>query len=120
MRREPTLAERKLWALLRGRRLAGLEFRRQVPLGDYIDAFACFKPKLKLVVEADSARHPLPEAYDAARDAWLAEQTFTVLRFSNRGAVFEPEVVIRRIREAAGFPVGPSPHAGEGVREADG
>jgi len=41
MRRERTDAEHWLWQHLRGRRLLGWKFRRQVPLGNYIVDFIC-------------------------------------------------------------------------------
>jgi very-short-patch-repair endonuclease len=72
--------ERKLWVLLRDRRLEGLKFRRQVRIGRYVADFACFR--YRLVVEADGPFHDV--AADAARDAWLAGQGFRVLRFSNQ------------------------------------
>ena len=53
MRREPTDAEKRLWRLLRDRRLAGFKFRRQVPVGGYILDFYCMKEAV--VVEADGA-----------------------------------------------------------------
>ena len=101
MRRDPTVAELRLWKLLRGRLLAGLKFRRQVPLGDYIVDFACFDPKL--VVEADGISHAASETYDAVRDAWLTDQGFLVLRFTNSEAIFEHDKVAERIRRAAGL-----------------
>lgn len=61
------------------RRLEGLKFRRQVPIGRYVVGFVCLRPRL--VVEADRPFHD--PAYDAERDAWLAAQGFRVLRFSN-------------------------------------
>jgi very-short-patch-repair endonuclease len=36
LRRSATLTERTLWTLLRDRRLDGLKFRRQVPIGPYV------------------------------------------------------------------------------------
>jgi very-short-patch-repair endonuclease len=80
MRHEPTPAERRLWSLLRGGRLGGLKFRRQVPLGDYIADFACFYPRV--IVECDGGQHA-DSAYDAARDAWFRAQGFIVLRYWN-------------------------------------
>jgi very-short-patch-repair endonuclease len=50
MRVEPTPAEKALWKILCNRRLAGLKFRRQVPIGDYIADFVCFSPRL--IIEA--------------------------------------------------------------------
>ena len=41
MRGMPTDAELRLWRLLRDRRLNGLKFRRQVPVGPYIVDFLC-------------------------------------------------------------------------------
>jgi len=88
--------ERFLWKLLRDRRLEGLKFRRQVPIGRYVVDFVCLRHRL--VVEADGPFHD-PE-YDAERDACLAAQGFRVLRFSNNdiysrdwrviGAILEP------------------------------
>lgn len=79
MRREPSATERYLWKILRDRRLGGLKFRRQVPIGRYVVDFLCLRHRL--IVEADGPLHD-PE-HDAKRDAWLAEQGFRVLRFKN-------------------------------------
>ena len=75
MRREPTEAERRMWRLLRDRRLGGFKFRRQEQLGRYIVDFVCFERKL--VIELDGAQHA-DSAYDAERDAWLRSRDFFV------------------------------------------
>ncbi|WP_439484984.1 endonuclease domain-containing protein [Blastomonas fulva] len=80
MRSEPTEAELKLWQILRGKRLEGFKFKRQVPIDRYIADFVCFAQRV--IVEADGAQH-VENAYDAARDAYLRREGFTVLRFSN-------------------------------------
>lgn len=95
MRREPTLCERKLWFLLRDRRLQHLKFRRQVPLGRYIVDFACFDPKI--VVEADGGQHA-ENRHDLVRDRWLAEQGFIVLRCWNADILDNP------LRHTDGYP----------------
>ena len=51
LRKAPTRAEALLWVHLRERRLAGLRFRRQVPIGPYVVDFACFSKRI--VIEAD-------------------------------------------------------------------
>jgi very-short-patch-repair endonuclease len=99
MRGEPTLAEKRLWALLRGGRVAGLKFRRQVPLGPYIADFACFDARL--IVEADGAAHQNPD-YDAARDAWFAANFFKVLRVRNEDVFERPERVVAAIKRITG------------------
>jgi very-short-patch-repair endonuclease len=80
MRREPVLYERRLWKLLRDRRLEGLKFRRQVVIGRYIADFVCLRHRL--IVEADGPTHDA-SLHDAERDAFLREQNFRVLRFAN-------------------------------------
>jgi very-short-patch-repair endonuclease len=80
LRRTAPATERRLWAVLRNRRLAGLKFRRQVPIGAYVVDFLCLRHRL--IVEADGPFHE-PER-DRLRDAWLRAQGFRVLRFGNR------------------------------------
>ena len=48
-------AESLLWTVLRGRRVGGLEFRRQHPVPPYIADFAC--PGRWLIVELDGGCH---------------------------------------------------------------
>lgn len=83
MRRDPVLYERRLWKLLRDRRLNGLKFRRQFTFeeGPYIVDFVCLRHRL--IVEADGPQHD-DLAADAARDDWLRGQGFRVLRFPNQ------------------------------------
>ena len=68
-----TLPEVVLWTF-RGKRLAGLRFRRQHPIGDYILDFYC--PSLKLCIEVDGAVHFSADqgAHDERREHWLIEQ----------------------------------------------
>jgi very-short-patch-repair endonuclease len=80
MRSEPTDAELKLWQILRGKRLAGFKFKRQVPIDRYIADFVCFAHRL--IIEADGSQH-VENAYDVARDTYLRNEGFTVLRYSN-------------------------------------
>jgi 2-isopropylmalate synthase len=77
MRRAPTDAELRLWRLLRDRRLDGLKFRRQVPVGPYIVDFLC--PGSRLIVEADGSQHA-ESPRDKARDAYLESQGWKVFR----------------------------------------
>jgi very-short-patch-repair endonuclease len=80
MRRVATDAERKLWFLLRDRRLDGIKFRRQVLLGPYILDFVCFERRL--VVEVDGGQHADSQA-DKVRDARLQAEGFRVVRYWN-------------------------------------
>jgi very-short-patch-repair endonuclease len=80
LRATMTDAERRLWSVLRSRRLQGYKFRRQRPIGPFIADFACIEHRL--VVEADGGQH-LEGEYDARRTAWLEARGWRVLRFWN-------------------------------------
>ncbi len=99
MRHEPVVTERLLWALLRDRKLDGLKFRRQVPIGRYIADFVCFRHRL--VIEADGPVHGGRDQ-DQVRDSWLREQGFRVMRFPNRAVQDDREVVLAGILAACG------------------
>ena len=50
-----TEAEKRLWQILRGRRLRGYRFRKQVPLEKYVVDFLCHEARL--IVELDGGQH---------------------------------------------------------------
>jgi very-short-patch-repair endonuclease len=97
MRREPSAVEAALWKLLRDRRLEGLKFRRQVPIGRYVADFVCLRHRL--IVEADGPFHDAQS--DAVRDAWLRSQGFDILRFDNSVIGTQRERVLAQIANAA-------------------
>ena len=107
LRRRSTLTERTLWSLLRDRRLAGLKFRRQQPIGPYVVDFICLAHHL--IVEADGPFHD--PAHDARRDGWLRSQGFHVLRFENKIILAGLTVIDRILATASRLPR-PSPLAG--------
>ena len=100
MRSGQTDAEAVLWNELRNRRLMGMKFRRQVPIGNYIADFVCIERKL--IVEVDGSQHAESE-YDHKRDAKLKAQGFTILRFWNDDALKEINSVCDTIIAAAGL-----------------
>ena len=83
MRAASTEAEDVLWQTIRSRRLDGLKFRRQVPIGPYIVDFLCTEHRL--VIEVDGSRHGEPGQieHDARRDAWLRNRGYDIVRFWN-------------------------------------
>jgi very-short-patch-repair endonuclease len=100
-----TRAEALLWRELLAGRFDGWKFRRQVPVGRYIVDFICHDARL--IVELDGEPHAEPERQlrDAARDAWLVEEGFRVLRFGNDTLLGNPNVVLEQILAA----LAPSP-----------
>jgi very-short-patch-repair endonuclease len=87
-----------------------MKFKRQKPIGRYVVDFVCLEEKL--IIELDGGQHADHAAYDQARDAWLKEKGYTVLRFWNNELMGEMESVLERIRLT--LAPSPSPTSGQG------
>jgi len=88
-----------LWSHIRAKRLDGLKFRRQHPIGEYIVDFVCLEKKI--IVELDGGQHAARESkeYDRKRDAWLEKEGYTVLRFWDNEFLLKTREVLEVIRE---------------------
>jgi very-short-patch-repair endonuclease len=100
LRRKATPPERILWSVLRSRRLGGLKFRRQEPIGPYVVDFCC--RELNLVVELDGMSHDDKQGHDESRARWLREQGYRILRVTNWDVNEDLEAVARGIAREAG------------------
>jgi len=100
LRRASTPPEQILWSVLRGRRLGGLKFRRQEPIGHYIVDFCCREHKL--VVELDGMSHDDKAEYDRCRQQWLEQEGYRVIRLANAD-VNDLDAVARPIAREAGL-----------------
>ena len=100
LRRAMTRAE-TLLCHLKANRLAGLGFRRQSPMGNYIADFVAHS--CKLVVEVDGESHDFESRlrHDARRYAWFASRGYRVLRFTNDDVLKNLEGVVIAIGQAA-------------------
>jgi very-short-patch-repair endonuclease len=98
LRRISTAAEESLWDQLRDRRLLGLKFRRQAPIGPYVADFLCHE--LRLVLELDGPVHAEPEqaAHDLNRDANLKALGYRVLRFTNHQVEADLDSLLETLR----------------------
>ena len=120
MRANPTPAERRLWSMLRHRRMPSFKFKRQHVIGPYIVDFVCLE--LSLIIEADGGQHA-DSISDQQRDAHLTRKGFWVLRFWNNDVLQNPSGVFETIAAALHTPhpptalqwVPPSPLRGEGL-----
>jgi very-short-patch-repair endonuclease len=93
LRRDQTSAERRLWARLRDRQVAGAKFR--------VD-FCC--PERMLVIELDGGHHASEVEADRRRPAFLVQR--------DNEAMTQTDAVMQRIL--------PSPPKGKGVGERAG
>lgn len=100
LRRRSPPPERILWAILRGRRLGGLKFRRQEPIGPYVVDFCC--RERKLVVELDGLSHDDKQDDEKLRARWLEEQGCQIVRVTNWDVNEDPEAVARLIAREGG------------------
>lgn len=114
MRNVPTDAERLLWSALSGKQLEGYKFRRQHIIGRYIADFICLKQRL--IIEVDGLIHQLPEnmASDAERTAWLEEQGYKVIRFTNDEVLFRLDEVLNKILNILKISESAAPPSGAG------
>ena len=94
LRRQSTDTERRLWAVLRDRRLAGYRFRRQHPIGNFIADFACTRHRL--IVEVDGSQHADNQA-DERRTVFLQSEGWRVIRFWNNDVLINTEGVVETI-----------------------
>ena len=96
MRKNPTIAERKLWGYLRN---FPVKFWRQRPIDNFIVDFYC--PKLKLVIEVDGDSHFTDSGlvYDQERTRILEGYGLRIIRFTNDEVLRNFEGVCEQIME---------------------
>jgi very-short-patch-repair endonuclease len=98
LRTRETLVEDLLWEELRGRRLDGLKFRRQHPIGPFVVDFCCTEGRL--AIELDGGIHAAQQDRDAEREAILATAGYRVIRFPNQAVRENLPEVLAAIRVA--------------------
>jgi very-short-patch-repair endonuclease len=114
LRQNMTVAERRVWQILRLHRMEGYKFRRQVPIGRYIADFVCHEARL--IVEIDGGQHDRSSSEEGSRTHFLKGQGYRVLRFWNNEVLENPDGVYKTIVDELGriTPSPPSPIKGEG------
>ena len=97
LRRRQTDAEKLLWECLRRKRLKGLKFRRQHPIGRYIADFYC--PEVHLALELDGSIHQVKDQkeYDKIRQEAIEMRGIRVVRVKNEEVEQDIDSVIKRV-----------------------
>ena len=101
LRKTETAAEKRLWAHLKNRRLAGLKFRRQHPLGTRVVDFFCVEAKLAVELDGSGHRRHFGQTADLDREMELHERGIRVLRFINHEVLSNLDGVLNAIVYAA-------------------
>jgi len=100
LRRELTPPEKRLWAAIKGKKLGGLSFRTQSPIGHYIADFYCHVARL--VVEVDGGTHTGEQLdHDRQRDVWMQERGIRVLRVQAKELLNNLDGVLQTIQSIA-------------------
>jgi very-short-patch-repair endonuclease len=104
LRQRQTEAEKKLWEYLRAKRLMGLKFRRQRPIGRYIADFYC--AETHLAIELDGSVHDTKdqEAYDKIRQEIIEVRGIRVLRIRNEEIEKDIDEVLKKIMSSTSPP----------------
>jgi very-short-patch-repair endonuclease len=95
LHRDMTPPEAKLWAYLRAHNLAGVHFRNQHAIGNYVVDFCA--PRRKLVIELDDSKNLEMETHDSGRTRFLESRGYKIIRFWNNDVMNDIEGVLERI-----------------------
>jgi very-short-patch-repair endonuclease len=98
MRSHLTPSEAALWRQLSARRLDGVAFKRQAPVGNFVADFLA--PSRKLIVEVDGPYHARRRGADARRDAKLRRWGYRVLRLEDALVMGDMARALELIRRA--------------------
>ncbi len=109
LRKNPTVAEDKLWQAIRKRQLDGRKFRRQVAVGAFVLDFYCSSERL--AVEVDGPIHDHQVEADKIRQELIESLGIRFVRLTNDDVENRLEAAIDKIRASFSPPSpGPFPH----------
>ena len=107
LRANMTDAERRLWACLSDRKVGGIRFNTQFPIGPFICDFV--SRGAKLVIEVDGGQHADSERSDAARTRYIEQQGYRVIRFWNNDVLSNIDGVVAEISRVLSNMPSPNP-----------
>ena len=100
LRKEMTPPEIGLWFALR-RNEAGLRFRKQHAVDNYVLDFYCAPARLAVEVDGEAHNRGHRPTRDTVRDAWLVSQGLRVLRYPAIDILSNLDDVVRQIMAVA-------------------
>ncbi|MBZ9648424.1 DUF559 domain-containing protein [Sphingobium sp. 3R8] len=105
LRNNATEAERILWRAISARKVSGVRFNRQVPVGSFICDFVA--RSIGLIIEVDGGQHN--QEVDAQRTRYIEAQGFRVIRFWNSDVLGNLDGVVEEIERVIADMPSPSP-----------
>ena len=96
LRKAGSLPEALLWREIKNKQINGLNFNRQVVIGNYIVDFFC--PKVGLVIEIDDKSHDFKGKYDEKREKFLLSLGLTTLHVSAKEVLQDISSVVEYIK----------------------
>mgnify|MGYP000111582110 CR=1 FL=1 len=98
LRENMTEAEKVLWEALRAKKLDGLKFRRQHPIGIYILDFYCHAKRLAIELDGGYHENEEQKKFDEARTFHLKEVLIDEIRFKNEEVLTNLPKVLNEIK----------------------
>ncbi len=98
LRERMTLAEQILWEELRMKKLDGLKFRRQHPIGIHILDFYCHAKKIGIELDGGYHDEGHQKKLDEERTEILELQNIKIIRFKNEEIINQIDLVLREIK----------------------
>jgi len=94
LRKNATETEKIFWdKVLKNKKLKGLKFTRQKPLGNFIADFYC--AKLGVIIEIDGEIHNFSKTRDAERDNLLVQEFgLKIVRYKKEEVLYNIERII--------------------------
>lgn len=104
LRKNHTPWEAKLWQHLRAHRFYGMQFKRQVMIGNYIADFCCRNKRL--IIELDGSQHNefKNQQKDKEKEDYFEQEGYTVLRFWNNEIDSNLAGALERIKQVIDNP----------------
>ena len=96
-----------MWRELSARKILGVRFNRQVPIGPFICDFV--SRSTKLIIEIDGGQHGWQADEDQARTRYLEGHGYRVIRFWNSDVLERLEGVVVEIERALAALPSPDP-----------
>ena len=107
LRQKSTDTEKCFWEYLRTKRLHGLKFRRQHPIGRYIADFYCREARLVIELNGGVDNIRDQKEYDKIRQEVIKVRGLRVLRIRNREIEKDKQSVLRKILALTSPPLVP-------------